>query len=602
MQKMIHEFIKTLLSLSVSGTLLMLLIRGLKPLYKNRFSQHWQYYIWLLVVLRFLLPVTPDVTIVGSLFQKLNEPSIELNIVNTTTLYYNMQIEPQEKTSPAASMAWHCSPDRYTCLFYAWLTLTIILWVRRITVYQSFTQWLKAGNKEVSNMKTLNLLSDCKESLRIKARIRLYRNAMITSPIMTGIFHPGIILPVKELGRKELSYIFTHELIHYKKKDLFYKWLIQAVTCIHWFNPFVYLLGKEVNRTCELSCDEAVVSMLDNQAKREYGDLLISFVRADSPYQNPMSSVPLTEGAEQLIERLGAIMKSQKKTKSIKVITALFTCILCICFAAAGAYAAPGRTEETIMQELEQGEQSMEEQELSVSYDKDYESVYTQEGYFYNSYIIEIGWNVNGDRYSNQAELALNNGSAMKVYFADTAMNMITDQNTATAIAGLLSHLKNLNSYPTIEAPLITKIIDTRDKNLPALREDLYQAGDVCGFSALFSLLDEAEQKEWYQKLYDAGQTAFFASVIKYMNLDLLSVYADQIDQDAKTSFLSVILNYLQPDTIKQYAKQYYAADDIARFTVIFPYLSEEEQQDWLKKAQADQNNKFIMALSGYLS
>ena len=237
MQKMIHEFIKTLLSLSVSGTLLMLLIRGLKPLYKNRFSQHWQYYIWLLVVLRFLLPVTPDVTIVGSLFQKLNEPSIELNIVNTTTLYYNMQIEPQEKTSPAASMAWHCSPDRYTCLFYAWLTLTIILWVRRITVYQSFTQWLKAGNKEVSNMKTLNLLSDCKESLRIKARIRLYRNAMITSPIMTGIFHPGIILPVKELGRKELSYIFTHELIHYKKKDLFYKWLIQIVVCTHWFNP-----------------------------------------------------------------------------------------------------------------------------------------------------------------------------------------------------------------------------------------------------------------------------------------------------------------------------------------------------------------------------
>lgn len=35
------------------------------------------------------------------------------------------------------------------------------------------------------------------------------------------------------------------------------------MVCIHWFNPFVYLLEKEVNRACELSCDEAVVFMLD---------------------------------------------------------------------------------------------------------------------------------------------------------------------------------------------------------------------------------------------------------------------------------------------------------------------------------------------------
>ena len=61
------EFIKILLSLSVSGALLLLLILGLKPLYKNRFSKRWQYYIWIVVALRFLLPFTPDTTIVGSL-------------------------------------------------------------------------------------------------------------------------------------------------------------------------------------------------------------------------------------------------------------------------------------------------------------------------------------------------------------------------------------------------------------------------------------------------------------------------------------------------------------------------------------------------------
>ncbi len=67
-----NEFMKLLLSLSVSGTLLLLLTLGLKPLYKNKFSKRWQYYIWIIAVLRFLLPFTPDTTIVGSLFQKLD--------------------------------------------------------------------------------------------------------------------------------------------------------------------------------------------------------------------------------------------------------------------------------------------------------------------------------------------------------------------------------------------------------------------------------------------------------------------------------------------------------------------------------------------------
>ena len=62
-----NEFMKILLSLSVSGTLLLLFILGLKRLYKNKFSRGWQYYIWVIVALRFLLPFTADATVVGSL-------------------------------------------------------------------------------------------------------------------------------------------------------------------------------------------------------------------------------------------------------------------------------------------------------------------------------------------------------------------------------------------------------------------------------------------------------------------------------------------------------------------------------------------------------
>ena len=341
-----NEFIKILLSLSVSGALLLLLILGLKPLYKNKFSKRWQYYIWIVVALRFLLPFTPDTAIVGSLFEKFDTTPITNEIPTTPNVPVpadtgNSKAEPIQTNREITTAAMREPVDKYVCLFFIWSALALVLFVRKVTVYQGFIQYIKAGNKEVSDIKILNLLSDCEEKLNIKTRVELSCNPLIASPMLIGFFRPRIILPVGEWEDKELSYIFVHELIHYKQRDMFYKWLIQIVVCVHWFNPFVYLLEKEVNKSCELSCDEKVISVLDDTARREYGDTLISFLKSNNLYKSSLASVTLTEGAEQLKERLGAIMKFRKKSKAIIAITAIFTAAVCVCFFVTGAYAAP---------------------------------------------------------------------------------------------------------------------------------------------------------------------------------------------------------------------------------------------------------------------
>ena len=341
-----NEFMKILLSLSVSGALLLLLILGLKPLYKKRFSKRWQYYIWIVVALRFLLPFTPDTTIVGSLFEKFDTAAITNEIPTIPNVPVqvspgNNEAEPIQTNRDMTAAATLEPFNKYVCLFFIWSALALVLFVRRITVYQGFIQYIKAGNTEVSDIKILNLLSDCEEKLNIKTRVELSYNSLIASPIMIGFFRPRIVLPVHELEDKELSYIFVHELTHYKQRDMFYKWLIQIVVCAHWFNPFVYLLEKEVNKSCELSCDEKVISILNEKAKREYGDTLISFLKSNNLYKSSLASVTLTEGAEQLKERLGAIMKFRKKSKAIIAITAIFTAAVCVCFFVTGAYAAP---------------------------------------------------------------------------------------------------------------------------------------------------------------------------------------------------------------------------------------------------------------------
>ena len=592
------EFIKILLSLSVSGALLLLLILGLKPLYKNKFSKRWQYYIWIVVALRFLLPFTPDTTIVGSLFEKFDTAAITNEIPTSPNVPVpadtgNSKAEPTQTNREITTAAMREPFNKYVCLFFIWSALALVLFVRKVTVYQGFIQYIKAGNKEVSDIKILNLLSDCEEKLNIKTRVELSCNSLIASPMLIGFFRPRIILPVGELEDKELSYIFVHELTHYKQRDMFYKWLIQIIVCVHWFNPFVYLLEKEVNKSCELSCDEKVLSVLDDKAKREYGDTLISFLKSSNLYKSSLASVTLTEGAEQLKERLGAIMKFRKKSKVVIAITTIFTVAVCVCFFVTGAYAAPSANSKE--------KNLMPDAVPNVENNKGY--TYVQRGFYSDSYIIEMGWNLSdtiSKEYTNSKEITLEDNSVIKVYFDENTVDYLNDSNAISAIGKLLYSLNNrdMQNYPTIETPLITNVTYVSENNLSILADEYFQNSSLTEFSAIFPVLDIELQKEYCQKIYDDNKIAFFSSIIPYMDRDLVMLYADKSDQDQKVNFFSVILGYVQSDDLNQYAEKYYEANNISYFTILVNYMTKEERQEWLKRAQTDKKTNFVAVLS----
>ena len=439
----------------------------------------------------------------------------------------------------------------------------------------------------------MNLLSDCEEKLNIKTRVELSCNPLIASPMLIGFFRPRIILPVGELEDKELSYIFVHELTHSKQRDMFYKWLIQIIVCVHWFNPFVYLLEKEVNKSCELSCDEKVLSVLDDKAKREYGDTLISFLKSSNLYKSSLASVTLTEGAEQLKERLGAIMKFRKKSKVVIAITAIFTVAVCVCFFVTGAYAAPSANSKE--------KNLMPDAVPNVENNKGY--TYVQRGFYSDSYIIEMGWNLSdtiSKEYTNSKEITLEDNSVIKVYFDENTVDYLNDSNAISAIGKLLYSLNNrdMQNYPTIETPLITNVTYVSENNLSILADEYFQNSSLTEFSAIFPVLDIELQKEYCQKIYDDNKIAFFSSIIPYMDRDLVMLYADKSDQDQKVNFFSVILGYVQSDDLNQYSEKYYEANNISYFTILVNYMTKEERQEWLKRAQTDKKTNFVAVLS----
>ncbi len=623
-----NEFIKILLSLSVSGALLLLFILGLKPLYKNRFSKRWQYYIWIVVALRFLLPFTPDTTIVGSLFEKFDTAAITNEIPTSPNVPVsvnpgNNNAEPILTNREITDIAIRES-FKYVCLFFIWSSLALVLFVRKITVYQGFIQYIKAGNKEVSDIKILNLLSDCEEKLNIKTRVELSCNPLVASPMLIGFFRPRIVLPVRELEDKELSYIFVHELTHYKQRDMFYKWLIQIVVCVHWFNPFVYLLEKEVNKFCELSCDEKVISILDEKAKREYGDTLISFLKSNNPYKSSLASVTLTEGAEQLKERLGAIMNFKSKTKTIRVLTVILTLFILSGAVFIGGYSvsaatdSKGTSKSSIPEKKDNGkstyiydenlgygwyldDENLDNKDLENA--NSYQYSYTQNGYYCNSYIIEMGWNLyaKNQDYYGATEIVFEDESKMTVYFSDSVKDYLNDREAISAIEELIYSLKNTDISPAIEMPLIISITPVVADDIPVLTEQYFQNEDLIRFSALFSVLDETTQKDYYKKIYDADKIALFSTIIQDMDTNLVLQYVDKSEQDNKTNFFAVLSNYMPLSDLKRYVEKYYENNNIARFTILLDCMTREEKQEWLKRAQTDRKTNFVAVLSNEL-
>ena len=121
---------------------------------------------------------------------------------------------------------------------------------------------------------------------------------------------------------------------------MFYKWLAQLTICLHWFNPLVYGMGREITRACEFSCDEAIIGKLDCKSAQEYGKTLLDSMRKAGSYKESLASVTLNENKEMLKERLGAIMSFKKKSKLITAFSTVLTAALLCTAAYTGAYAA----------------------------------------------------------------------------------------------------------------------------------------------------------------------------------------------------------------------------------------------------------------------
>lgn len=160
----------------------------------------------------------------------------------------------------------------FSCI---WLTGFVLLAAFRILKYR-FSLWsLRRWSSPVQNSDVIHLYRSICRREHISAPPGLMENRNLSTPVLAGLFHPALYLTEAPCDREELSFILRHELTHYKRRDLWFKLLLLAVSTIYWFNPALYLMRSEAEKDIENLCDGRVLQASPMQSRLHYSQLLL---------------------------------------------------------------------------------------------------------------------------------------------------------------------------------------------------------------------------------------------------------------------------------------------------------------------------------------
>jgi beta-lactamase regulating signal transducer with metallopeptidase domain len=236
-------------------------------------SPHWHVGLWMIVLLRFVLP--PDLSIPFS--------GRNLVIHLSSENHLERSVHPSDR-STASSEGSDISPERS----HPWKMIAFLLWgsgcfvFLGIYVKQLFNHYILIKHASpVQDTTILNILQKCRSRLGVKRAVRLVSSDQSLSPFTMGIIRPVIYLPnllVNSDRKTLLQAILAHETAHIKCcDDLWFK-LQHIVQILYFFHPAVWYANRQINLSRECLCDSIALSKC-NMSTRTYGGSLLTILK-----------------------------------------------------------------------------------------------------------------------------------------------------------------------------------------------------------------------------------------------------------------------------------------------------------------------------------
>lgn len=296
------EWFQTFLVLSVAGSLLAGILLALKKWAGKQFSPTWQYVLWVGVLLVMVVPVSVKVpALVQPMQEKQMVQRIPLAAAELTVTEQSAPMDtveaPAEEILPVMEETALPSIPWWDVLAVIWVLGALGSLGYRLTGYFRFSRNICRTGEPM-------------ELDGVPKGLRVCETTAAVSPMVMGIFRPTLILPETALTESRLPYVLRHELVHYRRGDIIWRWLAVLATSIHWFNPMVYVAAAQMQEACEISCDWCVVRSME-QAKRDDYMRVILELLAEAMAKKQILTTQMASEKKQLQRRF-TMIRNQK--------------------------------------------------------------------------------------------------------------------------------------------------------------------------------------------------------------------------------------------------------------------------------------------------
>lgn len=135
--------------------------------------------------------------------------------------------------------------------------------------------WLLTGSEAI-DLNHQQILANYCNKMQVFPVINGRFSASISGPVLLGTLNPVLLLPPRFFETTpEPELVVRHELVHYKRRDLWCNLLVAIVRCLFWFVPFLGWAEQRFRDDQEVACDRAVLAQEQNARRRGYVRALI---------------------------------------------------------------------------------------------------------------------------------------------------------------------------------------------------------------------------------------------------------------------------------------------------------------------------------------
>ena len=329
----------------LSSSILILIVIGLRTLFKGKISLRLQYAIWGLVLLRLLLPVnfgssSISVENLSETIQK--QPAVQVlsdvgNLNIPSQSYEDAYHQVVQEYEAAGINVGSLQGSELEALEYEAYdqmrgkSLSEIAGEIALVIW--FAGMVLVGIAFVStNIRFRNRILSSRHALEIKKNhLNVYATGEIDTPCLFGIQNPAIYVTCGVADNQTLlRHTLEHEATHHRHGD--HIWAVLRCVClaVHWYNPLVWWAAFLSQRDAELACDEATIKRLGEAERAEYGRTLIGMT-CQKKANILVTATTMNSGKSGLRERIILIAKKPKMALYTLLIVMLVAAIAVGC-------------------------------------------------------------------------------------------------------------------------------------------------------------------------------------------------------------------------------------------------------------------------------